>query len=114
MSVVQVLQNAKARIGTNERWAKGRFALDKDGFGVGVDSPEACSFCSYGAVLKELYALYGGDNTEIESRATELLDKGANVLFGRGGIVILNDDMETTLDMVHEVFDWAIQQEEGA
>ena len=50
--VRRLLMDAKALISKPECWCKGTFAKSAKGYPVPIDSPKACRFCAYGAVLR--------------------------------------------------------------
>lgn len=41
-------------------WTQGAYAVDKDGFQIDCDSPEACKFCLSGAINKLGVRCYDG------------------------------------------------------
>lgn len=57
MNTLDMLIAARALIADPLHWTIGELARDITGKGVDVSSPEACSFCSDGALRKVAYAL---------------------------------------------------------
>jgi hypothetical protein len=53
MKSSEILQAAKARINTPEKWAKGALARTKNSHVVPTTSRSAACFCSYGAIMVE-------------------------------------------------------------
>ena len=52
MQAVEYLEQAKALIEKPENWAKDNFARKSNGNATRINSPEACSWCLTGALLK--------------------------------------------------------------
>ena len=53
MKSSEILQAAKARINTPEKWTKGAFARNKKSDEVSLHSRSAICFCPIGAILAE-------------------------------------------------------------
>lgn len=103
----QLLYVAKARITDPDNWCKGASAFTSNGRPVGVSDPNACKWCSYGALA------YAHDVTSLEQEceaefvnADVLLRRAANV---GGSYIEFNDRPSTTHSDVMRMFDKAIE-----
>ena len=99
--VRRLLMDAKALIQAPENWIKGKFARSAKGRPVRLDSPKACRFCAYGAVM------HAADRTTVETT----LD--ADRLIGeqtKSGLIPFNDAPSTTHPMVMRLFNRAIRR----
>lgn len=55
--VNKLVESAISAIDTPDRWTKGAFAKNKDGFEVASDDTAATCFCIYGALEKAKYSI---------------------------------------------------------
>ena len=103
MSTADVLRAAKALIDTPEKWTKGTYAEDARGVAVGYDDPDACRFCSSGA-LKRVGATVG------EGEPYTLLAEA----FGTEGPTVCSANDEASHTEVMAAFDRAIAAAEAS
>jgi hypothetical protein len=65
-------------------WCQQSWALDENYIAVEEDSPSACKWCSFGAII----AAYKGDRSEVIDRFREVI--------GGGNILVWNDAPDRT------------------
>lgn len=86
LTVEQLLKNARDKIADPKHWTQGKMAINRFGFDVPPESPNAACFCSVGAVR----AANTGNQPELGREALERLTLTADHLFGCG-IISVND-----------------------
>lgn len=105
-TLLEVLKIARSLIEDPEHWHQGCLARDKDGREVGTRNPNACSWCSAGA-------LYRADPKGDQGFEPKVhLERALFQLFPQWearGIENFNDSFVTTHAQVLQVFDKAIQ-----
>ncbi|MFM7009062.1 MAG: hypothetical protein ACKO0Z_06965 [Betaproteobacteria bacterium] len=97
---VEILKRAREIIAAPGAWTKGKDAINEKGEGVNPKSPNACAFCSYGAVLREVPL---GEHFRVIDILREALPKGYEM------ISLYNDHSITSHDDVLALFDRAIE-----
>lgn len=111
MRTSEILKEAKALL-TEETWTKGETARNPAGRAVEPASAEAKCFCAVGA-LERIAATHG---VSIAARPSILGTVQSTVVDYTDGyfccVADLNDDPETELSHIHEVFDLAIKKAE--
>lgn len=93
--VRRLLMNAKLLIQEPENWIKGAFARSAKGRKVNIQSPKACRFCAYGAML----------HLDGSVGAYQLLNE-----LTHEGLIAFNDAPDTTHPMIMRLFDKAIRR----
>lgn len=101
-TVLEALIQARERISTPERWCRGWYAKDADGYPILETEDEAASFCAVGAI--GAVAPVGQDLCE---RAQGILHAEARRL-GFLGVASFNDHRRTTHADVLALYDRAI------
>lgn len=96
------LREAKELISDPKHWAQGAAARDARGEQCPIKSNVAVAFCAYGACE------HVGDVTVMN-----FLDRAALTLCGRANAVALNDAVNTTHELVMQMFDMAIAEAEA-
>lgn len=117
--MLRVLTRARDLIAEPTHWTKGEFARNEYGYSVGIDSPNACCFCTIGAVRRACYE-EGLTYTGVSQAAIRKLCRciaetlpytdydGSNNVAMRYNIAAWNDAEERTHDDVMNVFQCAI------
>ena len=100
MSVKEKLIEARNLI-EKKGWGQGHYAVDDDGVTVGIDSPDACRFCTMGAI-------YAANRTYSESVVQDLVQ--ALGFDNSGEVLLWNDSPSRTKDQVLARFDRAIKE----
>ena len=107
MEAVEILKRARALIETPDKWVRGAFARDADGFPVKHLSDAACKFCARGAFLRAANA------SVLDNHPAEIfLDRAHSGK--RRSYVSLNDAEETTHADILALFDRAIEKAEAS
>jgi hypothetical protein len=93
-----ILKKAREKIADPKRWAQGQFATDKDGGFVDPQSPHACRWCAYGAIM----AVAGVGTTTLAMAALN------SQVPRRRHVVVFNDSARTAHADILALFDRAI------
>lgn len=98
-----VIKEARAKIATKEQWCQKAFAVDRNGNEQSVDSPAACAFCAWGAVMSVKCSInqYHDAMVAIGFQASRLYPKISS-------IPQLNDDLG--YEAVINVFDTYLKE----
>lgn len=103
-STVQILKDARELI--RKGWTRNRYASDRSGRTVDIESPYACRFCSLGAIRKatgDKQSPYPAD------QYVALAVGGGNPRSAFGSVAIFNDDEAGSKVAVIRAFDEAIK-----
>ena len=102
---ITTLKAAQKLIGTHEKWCKGSFARDIIGDKIGYNSPDACQWCSLGAIRKSAI----GQIFHIEEYLENAMyNKRIDQFYGTDFIVKGNDSRTTEHLHVMMAYDFAI------
>lgn len=115
MKTSEFLILSKEKINTPDKWFKGEWAVNKDGFPVRSYSNDAVCFCSAGALNRTQHRLVENDGPWNEDKVSRLADMAAfylrKVCFNLHGInfINFNDRESTTHEEMMNVWDKAIE-----
>ncbi len=99
----EVLQAAREKISTPDRWAQGHFSRGKSGRPVILGSKAACSWCALGAVLTT-------DSPQSSKQEAEFAMTKACVRLHSCSVPTFNDGVCTLHEDVLALFDEAIKE----
>lgn len=107
----EILVDARAVIAEPEHWTRRAYAINNRRQVVAPNDPEACQWCTYGAVYRALGNMphpvsAGGERlAEVLGR----LNRAAMQAGANGGAITLNDNPNFGHDDVLRMFDVAIE-----
>ena len=101
-TVQSVLRAALARLGDNgEHWTRNSLARTADGSGCSVSSPDAASWCAWGAVLASYIAVQvKAPGTVLDGLSDAMLDVAKAA--GYDNIIEYNDDDEQPFQAIRD------------
>lgn len=80
-------------------WTRARNARTAEGFSVNAESPKACKWCAYGAMLRAGVVVDGPTETDALDRITHKRTKG-----GCTSVVYFNDNIARSRRQVQAIF----------
>ena len=110
-TVNQLLRHARATLDNPQAWGRQYCAKDREHNPVAPDSPNACSWCSLGAIM--LAALHHGIDAIPQRELPPICHQAAAAVHAqtpqpRQGLTIWNDALDTFHPDVLRAFDAAI------
>lgn len=109
MNALEILKSARAILSNPDHWIKDDMAKDKNRKSVETSDPEACSFCTLGALRRAAGITFRNSNAYTDARVAIREELPNNTV----SIACYNDRVSTTHADVLGLFDRAISKMEN-